>query len=176
MASFLDKFKVKTAIEKNTTLDLSCQHLTTSNWMEYSPVYTKEMVPGEKLSVGVETFARLAPMPVPTMGRALIHNRAFFVPYRTVFKGWNDFITDTMHVSSDENGPQNIPSTVPYFTNYDLVKLFINSENKLTKQAGTKSSTDFTLSIHSYDQDGLNSMGGYLDLAFTNLGRRLAHG
>ncbi len=175
MASFLDKFKVKTALEKNTTLDLSCQHLTTSNWMEYSPVYTKEMVPGEKLSVNMETFARLAPMPVPTMGRSLIHNRAFFVPYRTVFKGWNDFITDTMHVSSDPQSPELIPSTVPFFTNEQILRMFFRGNDfgtPLVKAATDATAYDGTLFIHSYDQDGTYSMQDSIRFDFTNLGRR----
>jgi hypothetical protein len=173
MANFLDKFKVKTALEKNTTLDLSCQHLTTSNWMEYSPVYTKEMVPGEKLNVNMETFARLAAMPVPTLGRSLIHNRAFFVPYRTVFKGWNDFITDTMHVSSDLSAPNTIPSTVPYFSNIDILKLFFDATGEpLVKVADIPSASDATLWIHSYNQDGTFGTSGSIAFSFTNLGRR----
>ena len=66
MASFLDKFKVTTGIDKNTPLDLSCIHLTTANWMQGSPVYIKEMVPGESIKVHQETFTRLAPLAVPT--------------------------------------------------------------------------------------------------------------
>lgn len=101
MASFLDKLKVNTAITENTKLDLSCDHISSADFMQFNVVYTKEMVPGEKLSVNMETFTRMEPLVVPTFGRANIKNRAFFVPFRTIFDGWNDFITDTPHAVSN---------------------------------------------------------------------------
>lgn len=121
MASYLDKFKVKVGIEKNTKLDMSCQHITTADFMQLAPVYIKEMVPGERISVHQETFTRLAPMPVPTFGRGNVHNRAFFVPYRTIYKGWNDFITDATHICSDGSSDGRIGTTVPYFTMKNLL-------------------------------------------------------
>ena len=101
MANFLDKFKINTAVTENTKLDLSSDHISTANFMQFNVAYAKELVPGEKISVNMETFTRLQPMPVPTFGRARINNRAFFVPFRTIFPGWNDFITDTKHAFSN---------------------------------------------------------------------------
>ena len=131
MASYLDKFKVKVGIDDNTKLDLSCQHITTADWMQLSPVYVKEMVPGERLKVSQETFTRLAPMPVPTFGRGNVHNRGFFVPFRTIFKGWNDFITDTKHVASDSSFTSGslIASSVPSFKMGDLVGALMRSSD-----------------------------------------------
>lgn len=129
MASYLDKFKITTALDTNTTMDLSCTHITTSDWMHCSPVYIKEMVPGETLKVHQETFTRLAPMSTPTFGRGLIHNRAFFVPFRTIFKKWNDFIT-AADINSDVQGNgygTDVSVTVnkvPLITNECLVRLF----------------------------------------------------
>lgn len=142
MASFLDKFKVTTAIDTNTDLDLSCTHITTSDWMHQSPVYIKECVPGETLSVHHETFTRLAPMSVPTFGRGLIHNRAFFVPFRTIFSKWNDFITSSplQNVSIGANSTAPTGSTisvnrVPILPNGALVSLFTRSAS--TASIGT---------------------------------------
>ena len=97
MASFLDKIKVDTAVENRNKLDLGCDHITSANFMQYNVAWCKELVPKEKISVSMETFTRLNPMPVPTFGRAKINNRAFFVPFRTIFPAWNDFITDSRH-------------------------------------------------------------------------------
>lgn len=132
MASYLDKFKVKVGIDDSTKLDLSCQHITTQDFMKLSPVYFKEMVPGEKLVVSQQSFSRLAPMPVPTFGRANMYNRAFFVPYRTIFKGWNDFITDTVHVAGD--GRSAINSMVPSFKMGSLVKTLFNGISVASSQ------------------------------------------
>lgn len=123
MASFLDKFSVPTAVDETSKMDLSCQHITTADFMQLNPIYTKEMVPNEKLAVNTQTFTRMAAMPVPTFGRANVHERAFFVPYRTVWKGWTDFITDTVHVAADQTSA--IASKPPVFTMEALVKAMI---------------------------------------------------
>lgn len=123
MASYLDKFLVRTAIEDSTKLDLSCQHITTSDFMQLNPVYCKEMVPGEKIIVSQETFTRLQPLTAPTFGRANVHNRAFFVPYRTVWSGWTDFITDAVHVGANSNSQ--LSSSVPTVTSRNLLNLLM---------------------------------------------------
>ena len=100
--------------------------IMTGDFMQLCPIFTKEMVPGEKLDVNVESFARLNPLPVPTFGRSSMRLRSFFVPYRTVFRGWNDFITDSVHVPSTVSSVSAIISQVPQFTNDDLVHAFID--------------------------------------------------
>ena len=67
-------------------------------------------------------------LPVPTFGRCNIKNRAFFVPFRTIFRGWNDFITDAPHANSMNNVELvgNILSTVPTVSNYNLAMAFVD--------------------------------------------------
>lgn len=163
MASFLDKFKVATGIDTNTTMDLSCQHLTTANWMEAQPVYIKECVPGENIKIHQETFARLEPLVVPTLGRALIHNRAFFVPMRTIMKNWDEFITDTsssygvdFQRNSDVStlGPYVMSNKVPQLRNQDIVKLFCYWDAVNNSISTTPISTNFATVVptgSSYD-------------------------
>ncbi len=122
MASFLDKLKIKTAVEDRCKLDLGCDHITTANFMQFNVAYSKELVPKEKISINMETFTRLNPMPVPTFGRAKINNRAFFVPFRTIFSGWNEFITDTP--APGTNGPQ-LLSSVPTIKNSTFVDVLL---------------------------------------------------
>ena len=126
MANFLDKMQVNSAITDSTKLDLGHQMITTADFMQLQPIFTKEMVPGEKLDVAVESFARLNPLPVPTFGRSAMRIRSFFVPYRTVFRGWNDFITDSVHVPSTVSSVSAIISQVPQFTNDTLVHAFVD--------------------------------------------------
>ena len=136
MANFLDKIKVNTAVKDHVKLDLSCDHISTANFMQFNVAWSKEMVPGEKISVNMETFTRLQPMPVPTFGRARINNRAFFVPFRTIFPGWNDFITDTKH--SFANGTSAIINYAPRISNNSLfIFLFNSSANVETVTDGS---------------------------------------
>ena len=122
MANFLDKLKINTAVTDHTKLDLSSDHISTANFMQFNVAWSKELVPGEKIEVDMETFTRLAPMPVPTFGRARINNRAFFVPFRTIFPGWNDFITDTRH--SFSTGSSYTQNFVPRINLSDMFNLF----------------------------------------------------
>ena len=149
MASFLDKFKIKTAMQTNTTLDLSCQHITTADWMELNPIYIKEMVPGESIDINMSTFTRMAPMAVPTLGRGLIHNRAFFVPMRTIYSRWDDFITRSPSANvANQGGVSNgyILDRVPYTTNYSITNFFIGCVESGTSYF-TYSSTNYLTAI-----------------------------
>jgi len=128
MSSFLDRTDVKTAITDNTKMDLGHQHITTTNFMQLTPALCKEMVPGERCDVNMMTFARLQPLSVPTFGRANIKERAFFVPMRTIFRGWNDFITDTPHVySAAKDGASVNYSQVPTISNNTLARFFLTT-------------------------------------------------
>lgn len=127
MPSYLDKAQINTAITENTKLDLGHQHITTADFMQNNVVYIHEMVPGEKIDVNMESFARLNPLPVPTFGRASMRNRAFFVPFRTIFRGWNDFITDAPHIWSDSKMSSALLTSVPTVTNAVLASMFLQA-------------------------------------------------
>lgn len=124
MAAYQDKVLVHDAITENTKLDLSHVHITSANFQQLSPVYNKEMVPGETLKCGMETFARMNPLVVPTFGRANVKNSAYFVPFRTIFRGWTDFVTDAPHANSMNNSELvgNILNTVPTVSNDVLMR------------------------------------------------------
>lgn len=150
MANFLDKLQLTTAVDDHVKLDLSSQHITTANFMEFNVAWSKELVPKEHIGVHQETFARLDPLPVPTFGRANINNRAFFVPFRTIFPAWNDFITDTRHsfnVYGTPAGASKLVGETPTIKNSELVRFFENNGNA-TQVTGTQTA-DYTLNSSS---------------------------
>lgn len=100
MSNFLSKINVKKATEKKSKLDLSCDHITTTDFFRYRAVYNRELVPGQSIKIDMSTFSRLSPLTNPMYGSASFVNRAFFVPYRTIMEGWNEFITDTNYGTS----------------------------------------------------------------------------
>lgn len=168
MASFLDKIKVKTAVDERNKFDLSCDHLTTADWMEFLPVYNKEMVPKEKIDVHMSTTSRMLPLVRPTFGRANINNRAFFVPYRVLWKGWNDFITDTPHMPFHNTVPspsQSIATKVPTFNLYEWKLLILNTSNGYVTTASSSSTYD--LRIYN------TANAGSQYYVYTEAGRRL---
>lgn len=123
-----DKARVPVALEHHSKLDLSHDHITTTNFMDLQPVMYRHMIPSEKLSVNCQAFARLAPMAVPTYGRCRLNLRAFFVPFRTVMPNFTEFVEDTVSSSFGGLDKPNtgIVTKTPFFTNNDLLGCFIN--------------------------------------------------
>lgn len=123
MSNFIDKTQIPIAITNSERFDLGHQHITTANWMQLNPILCKEMIPGEKCDVNLLTFSRMQPLAVPTFGRANIKERSFFVPMRTIWRAWNDFITDTNHIYSnaDPKVPVSVLTSVPTVSNYNLI-------------------------------------------------------
>ncbi|QCS36061.1 major capsid protein [Capybara microvirus Cap1_SP_109] len=141
MSNFLSKIKERIAVSKSNKFDLSCSNITTGDFFRMKPVYTREVVPGSKYKINISTFTRLQPLVKPLYGYCEIVNRAFFVPYRTVMNGWNEFITDT------KLGPNTKVSSVPTFTNANLVEVFKGSNfSTVVSSPGTY---DYDFSIKS---------------------------
>lgn len=153
MASFLDSIKVKTATDKYTELDLSSDHITTANFMQFNIAYAVELVPNQKIDINMSTFARLQPLPVPTYGKAKIQNRAFFVPFRTIFPAFNDFITDSRHSTAD--GTTVMYTSVPTFSHETLVSIFSGVEgNQYGQYVDSISEADFSVRITGQFENG----------------------
>ena len=134
-----NKFQIKTAkpAAVNQFNNLSCDHITTSNFMEVQPVYYRHLTPSdETLTVNAEAYSRLQPMPIPTMGRAQQNIRAFWVPYRTIMSSWNNFITDTY-----DGRPA---SNMPLLVSTEIQRLF-----SLPDMSTTTSSSNYDFIINT---------------------------
>lgn len=125
MASFLDKIKIKTAVGRSNHFDLSCTHVTTQDFFSQRIVYQRELMPKQSINIDMASFTRLAPLDKPFFTGCQMVNRAFFVPFRTVFRHFNDFITDSEFV--DDSGTTRRINTVPYFSSTQLSRLFFTS-------------------------------------------------
>ena len=79
-----DVLKVKSAVKTRNKFDLSRTHLTTMDFGEIVPLFVEETVPGDKISVSGEYFARLAPLVRPTYGRFSFKTVSAFVPYHQI--------------------------------------------------------------------------------------------
>lgn len=119
-----DTQKVEVATINRAKLDVSSTHITTSSFMYLQPVYYRHMLPQESLKGQGNVVSRLAPVAVPTYGRCRINMRSFFVPFRTIFPNWNEFITDTIGVN---NANTSLVTGSPYFTSKDLMDLWFNN-------------------------------------------------
>lgn len=124
--AFPTKLQTPVASHERSQHDLSAPHVTTGSFMKFYVSKAMELVPGQSLQVQHDCFSRLEPLPVPTFGLADIRHRAFWVPFRTVFSEWNDFINDTPHLYDD--GTSAIPTFVPSIRNNVFLE-FLSSDS-----------------------------------------------
>lgn len=110
MASKTPPMSVKSATGKLNKFDMSSTLITTSNFGVMKPVRMITCVPGDKIDISLSEFTRLMPMPVPTYGSIKSKTRAFFVPFRTIFKPWLSFISNNKKVTSSSiYNPVSVP-------------------------------------------------------------------
>ena len=82
------------------------------------PALCKELLPGDKISLGTNFQVQLPPMVTDFYGRVDYVLEAFFVPNRLLWAGWKDFIT---HPTANPVYPASTnaaikPSSVPHFS------------------------------------------------------------
>lgn len=121
MASSITKAKIPVAAPKLSKFDLPSMHITTQGFMRFHPCYYRNVVKNTKLKDHHDTFVRTAPLDKPFYGRVQMNNRAFFVPYRTIWEPWEDFRNDVPHTTN--NGTELI-QRVPRFKASDLLHAF----------------------------------------------------
>lgn len=170
------KTNIKTAQGKLNKFDMSHSHITTQDFMQIKPILCTEMVPGESISINIGTMCRMSPLVNPMYADVRIQNRAFFVPARTIMRGWNEFITDSVY--SDRGVTKNIQK-VPTFTDGDIIEMFTGN-TKYATTANTASTYDFyaadVANAYKFTRDGrrvwdmLTSLGYNINLS------RAAHG
>lgn len=106
MAQFMNKVSIQTPVKNYRDFDLSSQHLTTAFFMKPYCTYAREFPAKSKIKCNLKSYTRLMPLLKPVMGSVQIHNRAFFVPFATVWSPFNAFIT---------GAPYTVPEGVQIF-------------------------------------------------------------
>lgn len=125
--SIFSKFKLRTAVNRGRRFPLQSQHISTGDFFQLSPIYSRLLTPDNHIKVDVSAFARLEPLTVPTFGRCKMYLRAFFVPYSSVWRGWSDFISDTLHIDSEGFTIRN--SHCPVLSELDILNLIAPSSD-----------------------------------------------
>lgn len=91
MASLFGLNKPNTNLRKNV-FDLSEKGLYSMSPGMLLPVMTKEVNPGEKFEINVSSIARTMPLNTAAFVRCKRYFHFFFVPYRQLWSGWDNFI------------------------------------------------------------------------------------
>ena len=117
------KTRMPIAIDSFSNQDLSCKHVTTTDFMQFNVAKILPVVKGQSFNIKHETFTRLEPLAVPTFGDAHIYNRAYFVPIRTIFPAFEEFITNVPHVYAD--GTSSMVTSTPMVTEGIIADTFV---------------------------------------------------
>lgn len=165
--SIFSKHHVKVAANKRAKIDLSSKVVTTSDIGTTQVVYCRECVPGDKWSINISSFSRLAPLPVPTFAQIRQVNRAFFVKYKDIWQGWEGFYTNT---NTYVNGTAVSTTTVPTITNARWVTKLYQGSVTTYNQEGTPISSPL-FSVSTVDDYNVNYDGAYLK--YTYYGKRV---
>lgn len=122
---FPQQVNIPTAVTHRSKFDLSGDNITTSDIFKVKPSKILECIPGDSIDLSTESLIRMYPLTRPLYGRMNHFSRWFWVPMRTIMKGWNNFIEQTPFQS--ESTGSIILNSVPYFTNADIVQFFAQS-------------------------------------------------
>lgn len=85
--------QIQNSKPKLNKFDLSHERKFSCNMGKMIPIMVQEVVPGDKFRVKTEILMRVAPMLAPVMHRVNVRTDYFFVPNRTIWNEWEDFIT-----------------------------------------------------------------------------------
>lgn len=85
--------RVPIDLPNKSGFNLDHENLFTATCGTLTPAYCKPVLPGDKISMGVNFQCQLPPMVTDFYGKIDAVFEAFFVPNRLLWKGWTDFIT-----------------------------------------------------------------------------------
>lgn len=83
----------KVQIKNKSGFDLAHSNFLTQKCGTLTPVCTMPMLPGDSVSLGFMSQIKLPPMATSFYGRVDYRIEAFFVPYRILWGGWENFYT-----------------------------------------------------------------------------------
>lgn len=128
--SIFSSRNIKTAVSRRSKIDLSSRVITTNDFGFILPIFAREAVPGDRFNFGnLGSFARLAPLTVPTFAGVRLVNRAFYVRFSSVWRPWNDFYSGREYITGEGTA---INPEVPSITNDEIVEQLIRYSEQTT--------------------------------------------
>lgn len=162
------KQKISIAARKNTPKNLSRSHYTTLNFGHIYPIYVEEFCNGSKVSLKVDSFARVAPQFLPNLGRIDMKLHAFFVPFHLVWNHYENFVEG---LPSWNNQGSQVYKYAPTFNDCDLTYWFTTVSRGLAREVPSQE-------IQSQGFDFVtcyNSIGDTRYYRFTPKGKYVYH-
>lgn len=147
--------------KKREKFSTNFDNSTTSNVGNIQPTMCREMVPGSKMSVGIESLVRLASMPLPSFGRVSLRHNHVFVPIQELWQPFDAMLAGQHYRAANENF---IPTRVPGFQLASLLPYFLAYSDITIAPAGSLNNPLVIdrAYIPYYDKPGGNVVGKQL--------------
>nr|QJB20171.1 MAG: major capsid protein [Microvirus sp.] len=114
MATIFDG--VSGANPQRSTFDLSHDRKFTMKAGNLTPIFCKEVLPGDSFDIGISSIVRLIPMVGPTMHKLDMDVHFFYCPNRILWQHWEKFITGSKLAGAEAG-------TVPTHPYLDLIAI-----------------------------------------------------
>ena len=97
------KTKIQTASKRSKTpIPFPCTHVTTWDIGNLRPTFIKRLKQGWKFDVNYYQLSRLQPLAQPTFGAFRLKTYAFWVPFHSIWDGYEQFISEDKDPSVSE--------------------------------------------------------------------------
>lgn len=123
MAKVMDLAKLRNKVSRNG-FDLSRKNAFTAKVGELLPVFTQEVIPGDKFRINLSSFTRTMPVDTAAYTRIREYYDFFFVPTRLLWRYFPSFVTQ---MNNNESSSSPVPGTAtlsfpeqPYLTTNSL--------------------------------------------------------
>lgn len=135
MASSKIHKKAPIPVPNRSGFDLSHFNLSTLKCGTITPIFVRDCLPNETISLGINQTVNLPPMATDFYGSVHIAFESFFVPYRILLGNWQEIVTSTEGLDIQGFQPDKY---LPHLEiNYDLV------ERKYRENVGAGSLSDY---------------------------------
>lgn len=163
------QLRVKSAVKARNLIDLSADHLTTSQFGQIQPLKVIETIPGGEYPINASYFSRLAPLVEPTYGKFKFNTLIGFVPYCQIAYDADAWLV----------GKTSWEGQTPlhrYFT-IDILQYFVRT-HCCTTTGATASNSDYTYTDSSgvVKYNLFTSVGKYWIKVLNSLGYAVPQG
>lgn len=165
MAKGFGILRVKSAVKSRSKMSLDRSHLTTMEFGQIVPLFSEELIPGDKFDINANYFSRMAPLVKPTYGKFSFRTMAGFVPYHQIAHDSDAWLA----------GKTTWEGKTPhhrYFTASELVNLFRTSvDSPITERSSSDAYYDFLVfNGSSANYNKLTPLGRFYYKILTSLG------
>lgn len=138
MAKGFDRLHIKSAVKSHNKINLDQTHLTTMDFGQIVPLFSKALVPGDKINVNASYFSRMAPLVRPTYGKFHFKTMEVFVPFHQV-------AYDVEAWLAGKTTWEGITPSSRFISYVDYVNLFSQVVNGLTSVGSIAAGYDFSV-------------------------------